>query len=69
MAVWVLLLGFVAMLVVSVLVPRLAGATPYTVLTGSMRPTMPPGTLVVAKPVDPEALEVGDVVTVQLRSG
>ncbi|WP_162246463.1 signal peptidase I [Aeromicrobium sp. Root495] len=69
MAVWALLLGFVAMLVVAVLVPRLAGATPYTVLTGSMQPTMPPGTLVVAKPVDPEALEVGDVVTVQLRSG
>ena len=68
-AVWMLLLALVAMLTVAVLVPRLAGATPYTVLTGSMRPTMPPGTLVVSKPVDPDTLQVGDVVTVQLKSG
>jgi signal peptidase len=36
---------------IAVLVPRLGGATPYVVLTGSMEPRMPPGTLVVVKPV------------------
>lgn len=54
-------------LVAAVLVPRLAGATPYTVLTGSMAPAYPAGTLVVVRPSDSIAL--GDVVTYQLRSG
>jgi signal peptidase len=53
--------------VLAVLVPRVAGATPYTVLTGSMAPAHPPGTLVVVRPTD--EVEVGDVVTYQLRSG
>ena len=47
----------------AVVVPRLAGATPYAVLTGSMRPDMPPGTLVVARPVDAADLRIGSVVT------
>lgn len=54
---------------VAVVVPRLGGATPYTILTGSMRPDLPPGTMVVAKPVDPERVGIGAVVTYQLRSG
>jgi signal peptidase len=53
----------------AVVVPRLAGATPFTVLTASMRPHYPPGTLVVVRPVDADLLRVGDVVTYQLRSG
>lgn len=56
-------------LVVAVLIPRLAGATPYTILTGSMAPGMPPGTLVVVKPVDASDIAIGDVITYQLRSG
>lgn len=55
--------------VVMVVVPLIAGATPYTVLTGSMRPTYPPGTLVVVRPVDTDSLGVGTVITYQLRSG
>lgn len=66
---WVVVLSAASVLVVGVLVPRLAGATPYTVLTGSMRPAMPPGTLVVVRPVDPEDIGVGTVVTYQLKSG
>jgi signal peptidase len=66
---WVVILGTVAVLTVAVLVPRIAGAVPYTVLTGSMTPTYSPGTLVVVKPVDPESIRVGDVVTYQLESG
>ncbi len=64
-----MILGVVVVLAAAVLVPRLAGATPYTVLTGSMRPDYPPGTLVVVKAVDPADLRVGDVVTYQLESG
>ncbi len=45
----------VLVLGVVVVVPKVGGATAYTVLTGSMRPTMPPGTLVVVKPVKPDA--------------
>lgn len=66
---WFVITAVVALLAVSVVVPRALGATPYTVLTGSMEPTMPPGTLVVVKPVDPGEISVGDVVTYQLESG
>lgn len=66
---WLGILGVAVILTVAVLGPRLSGATPYTVLTGSMRPAYPPGTLVVVKPVDPDRIRVGDVVTYQLESG
>lgn len=66
---WTVILGAAAALTVAVLVPRLAGATPYTVLTGSMRPHYPPGTLVVVRPVAPQDLRIGDVVSYQRRSG
>jgi signal peptidase I len=66
---WLVILGVVVILAAAVLVPRLSGATPYTVLTGSMAPTYPPGTLVVVKPVDQDRVRVGDVVTYQLESG
>lgn len=66
---WLVVLSTAGVLTVAVLVPRLGGATPYTVLTGSMAPGMPPGTLVVAKPVDPEDIGIGTVVTYQLESG
>lgn len=66
---WMVTLGALGVLGVAVLVPRLAGATPYTVLTSSMKPTMPPGTLVVVRPADPEEVGVGTVVTYQLKSG
>lgn len=68
-AAWSFVIAVSAVLAVTVVVPRLAGATPYTVLTSSMEPRMPPGTLVVVKPVDPEDVGVGDVVTYQLESG
>jgi signal peptidase len=66
---WTVILGVGAVLTVSVVLPRLGGGTAYAVLTGSMRPSMPPGTLVVVRPADPEDLAIGDVVTYQRRSG
>ncbi|MFV0375102.1 signal peptidase I [Microbacterium sp.] len=69
-AAWIVILAAVTVIVVAVLIPRIAGATPYTILTGSMQPAYPPGTLVVVRPVDDtDDLSVGDVVTVQLESG
>jgi signal peptidase len=66
---WAVLLATLGVLAVAVLVPRLGGATPYTIETGSMRPGMPPGTLVVVRPIDLDDIGVGTVVTYQLRSG
>lgn len=67
--VYVVLVALVGVLAVAVVVPRIAGATPYTVLTGSMRPHLPPGTLVVVRPIDAKDIRAGDVVTYQLESG
>lgn len=66
---WVGIIVIALVVSASVLVPRLAGAQPYTILTGSMRPSLPPGTLVVVKPVDATEINVGDVITYQLESG
>lgn len=68
-AAWSVILGVVAILLVAVLVPRLAGATPYTILTSSMSPGMPPGTLVIVRPRPASEIGMGDVLTYQLESG
>lgn len=52
-----------------VVVPLVAGATPLTVLTRSMEPTLPPGTLVVVKPTPVDDIKIGDVMTYQIKSG
>ncbi|MCH1867560.1 signal peptidase I [Nocardioides sp. CFH 31398] len=62
-----LLAGVVVVL--AVVVPRVTGSTPYTVLTGSMAPGLPVGTLVVVRPVSAEDVRIGTVLTYQLRSG
>lgn len=66
---WTVLLGLSALLVVTVLVPKLNGASSYTVLTSSMEPDLPAGALVVVRPVDPRDIGVGSVVTYQLETG
>jgi signal peptidase len=66
---WLVILGIAAVVAAAVLVPRLGGGTPYTILTGSMRPALPPGAMVVVRPVAPDEIRVGDVITYQLRSG
>ncbi|MGP9033339.1 signal peptidase I [Glutamicibacter mysorens] len=66
---WLALFIVLTLLVVMVVIPKLGGATAYTVLTGSMRPDYPPGQLIVVKPVPVEQIEVGDVLTYQLESG
>lgn len=60
------ILGLAAILIA---VPFLAGATPLTILTSSMEPRLPPGTLIVVKPKPVDEIQIGDVVTYQIRSG
>jgi len=66
---WLVLLVAGGALLLVVVVPRLGGATPYGVATGSMRPAFDVGTLVVTRPVDVAEITTGQVVTYQLRSG
>lgn len=53
----------------TIVVPKLLGAAPYTVLTGSMRPTMAPGALAIVAPLDAADIRIGDVITYQLTPG
>jgi len=43
--------------------PRVAGYEMYIVVGGSMSPTFEAGSLAFLRPVDPETIEVGDVIT------
>ncbi|TFD74572.1 signal peptidase I [Cryobacterium sp. Sr8] len=64
-----LLLLVLALAVILIVVPKVAGGVPLTVLTSSMEPRLPPGTLIVVRPVNPDDLRIGDVVTYQIQSG
>jgi len=64
-----LLLLVIALAALVIVVPQLTGAIPLTVLTSSMEPGLPPGTLIVVRPVPSDSLAIGDVVTYQIRSG
>jgi signal peptidase len=63
-----LLAGLVALAGASVVVPRLIGAVPLTVVSGSMEPSISPGDLVVVRPVDAAQIAMGDVITFQPES-
>ncbi|NMR30390.1 signal peptidase I [Crystallibacter degradans] len=52
-----------------IVIPAATGSQPYTVLTNSMAPKYPPGTLMIVKPADFGSLRLGDVITYQLDSG
>ncbi|HEU0205879.1 MAG TPA: signal peptidase I [Pseudolysinimonas sp.] len=60
------LVMLIAVLVIAL--PMLTKSTPYTVLTGSMTPSYPAGTLVIVKPTDVQQIRIGDVVTYQIAS-
>lgn len=64
-----LLLMILGLGVLTIALPALVGGMPLSVLTGSMRPHLPPGTLVVTTPTPVEEIEVGDVITFQIDSG
>jgi signal peptidase len=58
----------VALLVIVVVIPLAAGGKAYTVLTSSMEPALPPGSLVLVRPVSADEIGVGSVITYQLKS-
>jgi signal peptidase I len=64
-----LLLAVIALALILIIVPKIAGATPLTVLTSSMEPRYPPGTLIYVLPVKPDQIRLGDVITYQIQSG
>ncbi|QNO36771.1 signal peptidase I [Protaetiibacter sp. SSC-01] len=64
-----LLAGLLALAAAVIVVPAATGARPLTVLTSSMEPGLPPGTLIVSRDVEPADIRIGDVITYQLRSG
>lgn len=52
-----------ASVLVLFLVPRLTGGAALTILSGSMTPTYPVGSVVVVRPVEPPDVHEGDVIT------
>ena len=55
--------------VVVLVLPRLTGGAVLTVLSGSMTPTIPVGSLVLVEPTAPETIRTGDVITFQTAPG
>lgn len=68
-----LMAGLLALIVLigiaAIVVPAATGSTALTVMTSSMEPDLPPGTLVVVRPTSVEDIAPGDIVTYQLESG
>lgn len=52
-----------ALVVVTLVIPRVTGGASLTVLSGSMTPTYSVGSVVVVLPVEPAEVEEGDVIT------
>ena len=64
-----LFLLIAAALVIAFAGVRLAGLTPYAVLSGSMEPQYPIGSLIYVKDADPSSVEVGQAITFRQGSG
>ncbi len=58
-----------ALLLVAFFGVRVAGLTPYAVLSGSMEPVYPTGSLIYTREADPSDIAVGDAITFELESG
>ena len=65
---WVLVAAVVVLAVLLAGV-RLVGLTPYAVLSGSMEPTYPVGSMIYVKAADPADVKVGDPITFYLSEG
>ncbi len=64
-----LLLAVMGIAALAIVVPAVVGGSALTVLTQSMEPGLPPGTLIIIRPADPRDVGIGDVITYQLESG
>ena len=56
------LIVLVASACLSLIVPRLAGYEGYVVVSGSMEPNIPTGSVIYSKKTDPALLQTGDVI-------
>ncbi|QPS33609.1 signal peptidase I [Brevibacterium casei] len=68
----ILVAAFSGVLIATVALPLAMGWGPLTVITGSMDPTIPPGSQVIVKPLTPaqaQNLRTGQVITFQIESG
>ncbi len=63
------LLCLVIALAGALVVPKLFGASPYTVLSGSMEPTYHVGSIIYVVDVDAKDLKVGDPITYVIGGG
>ena len=59
----------IAAVTVLMIMPRATSSTALTVLTGSMTPGIPVGSVVMVRPVDTHQLKVGDIATYQAEPG
>ncbi|MDO5502689.1 MAG: signal peptidase I [Actinomycetia bacterium] len=70
---WCLAALLAAVLVAAVLIPRIMGWVPLTILSGSMEPTYPIGSQVIVERVETDAdfaaLQVGDVISFLPKAG
>jgi signal peptidase len=69
MAVTVLIAPIILCLGVLIVLPAATQGAALTVLTGSMTPQIPVGSVVLVRPVDSRTLKVGDVATYQTAPG
>jgi signal peptidase len=58
-----------AAVAILIVIPRATHGVALTVLTGSMTPEIPVGSVVIDRPVDPGTLKVGDIATYQAEPG
>lgn len=61
-AIGVILLVIVLAACLSLIIPKMAGYEGYVVVSGSMEPNIPVGSIVYSKEVDPVTLRTGDVI-------
>ena len=68
LAAW-LLVAAVVVLAILLAGVRVVGITPYAVLSGSMEPVYPVGSMIYVKAAQPQEVEVGDPITFYLDEG
>jgi signal peptidase len=64
---WALLALVAAGAVALLVLPKLTGSVPLTVLSGSMSPAYDPGSVVIVRPTPADELQIGDAITYQIR--
>jgi signal peptidase len=61
--------AMVGVALLTLILPRVTGGASLTVLSGSMSPQIPTGSVVLVRPIEPEQIRVGDVITFQAEPG